>query len=90
MPRIFNIYRNLIKSLDSTQYLLELKDYSDKHISIKVYSQGYKGILRIEDTIPSHKKASIDEKNLKVTDLVTNKEFSVSETDLSKNFLKFE
>lgn len=90
MPRIFNIYRNLLKSLDAKQYLLELKDYSNKHISIQVYSQGYKGMIRIEDTIPLHKKASVEEKNLKVTDLSTKKEFSVSENDLNKNFLKFE
>lgn len=91
MPRIFHIYRNLLKSLNPQEYLLEMRDYSDKHVSIKVYSQeGYSGLIKIEDTIPQHRKASVDEKTLRVTDLGTKKEFLVSENELSKNFLKFE
>lgn len=90
MPRIFRIYRNLLKSLNPKQYLLEMRDYSDKHITINVYSQGYQGVLKIEDTLPAHRKAAVDDKTLRVVDLGTKKEFSVSEDELSKNFLKFE
>jgi hypothetical protein len=67
-----------------------MKDYSDKHVSLKVYSQGYNGLIKIEDLIPQHRKASVDEKTLRVTDLGTKKEFLVSENELREKFLKFE
>ena len=89
MPRIISLYRKLAKSIDLTKYLIELKDYSDSHITFVVHSDSISSTYKVTDTVPTNKKASVSESNLTVENLSSSVTTSVSEEEFLKNFPEF-
>lgn len=89
MPRVVNIYRNLLSNVNPEDYLIELVGYSDSEITVSVYSDTNSYAFKIEDTIPTHKKADSGSENIKVYDLDSKEEFSITEKDLYEKFPVF-
>ena len=86
MPRVVQIYRKLLAQIDQTKLLIELLDYSNRHIVIAVYSDAKNVTYRVEDLVDERKKAAVSEDSLKIKNMESDEEFTLSEESFYSTF----